>query len=202
MAIQLICEADLVLADSSTFLHFCRERKLRELTAYLASNGRWTLDVQEEVRRLSLLVDRRTRRPKYPGLQDLSRLGWPPAPALELSAHQLLEASRIRKEWESDTRHPKADRGEIATVLIAESLGQKLVIIDDGRGCALAETRAKPVPHRQTSHMAAEMVAAGALDEKAGKRIFVAVYKGLTERHFTNALTRYKEEFSRRSAGT
>lgn len=178
--------------DAGPFFRFCEANKLPALAKYVGSAGQWVVDVANEIelRGSSPLAHLRT----HPGLQNLHRLGFPADQrGATLSPEIAAGVATIRSAWSVQGDHPRKHRGEIATVLHAQSLGRELVLVDDGDGLRLARLRG--VPALSTTNLVAEMVVAGKLAEADGKLIFLSVRRRtpLSEKNWDSALARYRK---------
>lgn len=151
-----------VLFDSSAIITFLEAEEIVRLSAYVGAKGVITLDVEQELLRLS--------QTRFPGLIALQRLGWPAGDALSLPPHLLQEAEDIRRVELPPGAPADKDRGEVATALMAQHLGNAVAVIEDEFGKRICARR--NVPRMSTAQLAAEMVAAGALDEESGFRVF------------------------------
>ncbi len=188
---RLVAGADRVWMDAGPFFRFCEAGQLPALARYVGAAGHWVVDVANEVelRGSSPRPNIRT----HPGLQNLRRLGFPADQrGATLAPEIAAEVAVIRNEWAAGGDHPRKHRGEIATVLHAESLDRELVLVDDGDGLRLAGL--KGVPALSTTHLVVEMVVAGKLAEPSGRQIFLSVQRRvpLTETSWSRALARYR----------
>src|SRR5262249_7996378 len=155
-------DAERVLLDSSVIVNFADAGMLIPLAAYLGQRCAITLDVDREIRRLTA-----TSRPE---LATLDRLRWPPGQPLALPPDLLADAQGLRTLCTPSGAHVAANRGEVATALLAARLSNTVVIMDDALGKRLCQHRG--VPRLSSAQLAAEMVAAGALDAEAGYTVF------------------------------
>lgn len=176
---RLIRDEERILLDAGPFFRFCEGGKLTPFARYLGGRAEITADVAAE-------LDLRASSPKphlrtHPGLQNLSRLAFPGGAPIELEGHHVAEVERIRAQWAEEDEHPKAHRGEISTVIAARENGHRIVVIDDVGGIKLAQLSRLHVV--KTTHVVAEMVVAGELDEDDGRPIFRAVRNDSEDRY-------------------
>lgn len=191
---RLIADADRVWMDAGPFFRFAEARKLNKLARYIGPAGCWVVDVANEIELRGFSPNQNLR--THPALQDLARLGFPRNQrGTSLRPEVNADVDVIRRNWANADDHPKKHRGEIATVLHAEDLGGELVLVDDSEGRRLAD--AKRVPWLGTTHLCAEMVVAGALDEGDGKAIYLSVGTSLTDANWARALGRYRSHMQR-----
>ncbi len=153
-----------VLLDTRPFISFAQGGALLQLARYLGERAAITIDVANELRRNAA--------GRFPALQTLDRLGWPPGDALALPPDLLADAEKLRRLHAPAGAHVDANRGEIATVLLAGRLGDAVVVMDDDLGKRLCRMRS--VPRLSTAQLAAEMVAADGLEREAGYGVFDA----------------------------
>lgn len=168
-----------MLMDSGPFFRFCEAGKLLELAIYIGERAEVTTDVRSELalRGSSPKPHLRT----HPGLQNLARLNFPSRADIQLAPELIAVVETIRSQWAEDHEHPKAHLGEISTVIAAHDLGHRLTVIDDIEGLKLAQLR--KVHTIKTTHVVAEMVAAGKLSEDDGWPIFHTVRSGSKARY-------------------
>lgn len=150
-----------VLLDASPFISFAEGGALIPLARYLEDRAAIALDVDNELRRLAAR--------RFPALQSLDRLAWPPGEPLALPADLLADAEDLRRLNSSPGEHAAANRGEIATALLAGRM-RLPAVVDDQLGKDLCRMRG--VDRLSTAQLAAEMVAASALDEASGFSVF------------------------------
>lgn len=155
-------DAERVLLDASVIVNFADAGMLIPLAGYLGSRAAITLDVDRELRRLA--------GSSRPALATLDRMRWPSGEPLALPPDLLADAEALRKLHAPPEAHEAANRGEISTALLAARLSNTVVVIDDVLGKRLCQHRG--VPRLSSAQLAAEMVAAGALDEEAGYAVF------------------------------
>ena len=158
-----------VLFDSSAIITFVEAGGIVQLRSYIGDKGAITLDVQQELLRLS--------QTKFSGLIALDRLGWPPGDALGLPPHLLQEAEDMRRAQLDPRAHADKDRGEVSTALMTQHLGHAVAVMEDLFGKTICARR--NIPRVSSAHLVAEMVAASALDEDTG----FAVYDMATPPH-------------------
>lgn len=174
-------DAERVLLDTSVFVNFADAGMLIPLASYLGPRAAITLDVERELHRLA-----GTSRPE---LATLHRLRWPAGEALALPPALLADAEALRRLHSPVGAHEAANRGEISTALMASRLPNAVVAMDDGLGKRLCRLRG--VPRISSAQLAAEMVAAGVLDEGAGYEVFeVSTPDGVGRTEFEQALKR------------
>lgn len=154
-------DAPTVLFDTSPLVNLGQTGLLLPVVAYIGARGAVTRDVANE-------IQRNLRR--FPDLRSLTMLRWPPGEPLDLPVHLLADAEGIRKVNAEPGDHPDRNRGEIATALVAHSLGDTLTIMEDRLGKQLCRLRG--VPRLSTAQLVAEMVAAGAVGEAEGFKAF------------------------------
>jgi hypothetical protein len=147
-----------VLFDSSAIITFVQAEEVYRLSTYIGAKGAITLDVEQELLRLSQM--------RFPGLIALERLGWPPGDALTLPPHLLQEAEDIRRVELAPGAHENKDRGEVSTALMTQHLGNAVAVMEDAFGKRICARR--KVPRVSTAQLAAEMVAAEALEIDSG----------------------------------
>lgn len=164
---RLLRDEQSALLDAGPFFRFSDADKLAELAAYLGERAEITADVGVELRR--------GQRTGHPNLGKLADLDFPHGEPIKLNPEQLYDVDLIRKKGMESGAHPTKDRGEISTVVLARERTDQLVVIDDHDGIALA--RANSLDVVQTTHVVAEIVAAGVLTEADGWPIFESVYR-------------------------
>lgn len=170
-----------VLLDTSPFISFAQCGSLIPLARYLGDTAAVALDVALELRRNAA--------GRFPELKTLDKLRWPTGDPLALPPDLLADAESLRRLHARAGAHESENRGEIATVLLAARLGDAIVILDDELGKKLARFRS--LPRLSTAQLAAEMVAAAALDEDSGLAIFdVATPRGVGKSEFSAAVGR------------
>lgn len=173
--------AERVLLDTSAFINFADGGALIQLSGYLGPRAAVALDVDVELRRNA--ADR------FPALKTLGMLGWPQDEPLALPPDLLADAEALRRLHSPAGAHEDANRGEIATALLAGRIGTCVVIMDDALGKELCRTRG--VARLSSAQLAAEMVVAGALDRETGLRVFdAATPRGVGEREFDGAVAK------------
>lgn len=176
--------AERVLLDTSAFINFADGGALFQLSAYLGRRAAVTLDVDVELRRNAA--------GRFPALKTLGMLKWPTGEPLALPPELLADADALRTLHSAPGAHEDANRGEIATALLAGRLGDAIVIMDDELGKRLCRTRG--VPRLSSAQLVAEMVAGGALDDETGARVFDAsTPHGVGRREFENAVERARD---------
>jgi hypothetical protein len=163
-----IARLDEILLDTGPFCRFCEAEALDRLATYLGDRAWITQDVANEVH--------------YRGKKEhgaLRTLQWqkpsfPQHDPIILTGAHAKQAGLIhaRKQRQDDPHY--ADLGEITTVLAAVARGHTAVMIDDRFGRDLARQRRLPL--YSTADLAAEMTAAGTVDEPLGWRIFGSVF--------------------------
>jgi hypothetical protein len=151
-----------VLFDSSAIVNFVEAGEIVRLSAYIGAKGAITLDVEHELLRLS--------QTRFPGLIALQRLGWPPGEALTLPPRLLQEAEDMRRVELGPGAPAAKDRGEVATALMAQHLGDAVAVMEDDFGKRICARR--NIPRMSTAQLAAELVEAGALDADSGFAVF------------------------------
>lgn len=161
--IPAAAHADRVLLDTSALVSFAQAGQLIYLVRYLGERGTVALDVQVEIQRHQLS--------RFPELRVLGNLGWPPGGPVALPVELLADARDLRRLHRKPGEHQDANRGEIATVLIAAKVGA-LAVLDDGLGKKLARFRS--LPFLTTPQLAAEMAAAGEIDADLALQVFSA----------------------------
>jgi hypothetical protein len=176
-------DASRVLLDTSVFVNFAEGGMLIPLSQYLGGRAAIALDVHVELKRLAGT--------RHAELVTLGRLRWPAGSPVELPTYLLADAEDLRKLHAPAGAHERANRGEIATTLLAHRLGA-VAIIDDELGKRLCSFRG--VPRLSTAQLAAEMVAAGALDEESRFAVFDAATPAQVGRaEFQDALARARQ---------
>jgi len=161
--IEAAARFERVLLDTSVLVSFGQAGQLFQLVQYLGERGSVVLDVEVEVRRLAA--------GRFPDLKTLALLRWPPGGSIALPTHLLADARDLQRTRSRPGAEPAENRGEIATVLLAQHQGA-LAILDDRLGRDLARFRG--LPYLTTPQLAAEMVVAGATDEELALRVFAA----------------------------
>lgn len=151
-----------VLFDSSAIITFVQAGEIYRLSTYIGAKGAVTGDVHRELMRKS--------QTNLPDLVALLNLRWPPGEPLALPIPVAQEAIDLQKATLADGDHPNKNLGEFSTALMTEHLGNAVAVIDDGDGKAVC--RARNIARASTAQLAAEMVAAEALDEEAGFGVF------------------------------
>ena len=152
--------AERVLLDTSVIINFAQAGALLELARYLGERGAIVLDVAEELRRNT---------DRFPQLANLAEIGWPHGEPLALPPDLLADAEALQRLHSREGAHEAENRGEIATALLAARL-RAIAVIDDALGKRLCRMRG--VARLSTAQLAAEMVAAGALEDERGFRVF------------------------------
>jgi hypothetical protein len=176
--------AETVLLDTSVIVNFADAGMLIPLAQYLSSRATITLDVDRELRRLA-----GTSRPE---LATLDRLKWPAREPIGLPPALLADADSLRKLHRGQGQHEAANAGEISTTLAARIVPNALVVMDDRLGVELC--RFRKIPRISTAQLAAEMVAAEALDAEAGFAVYdIATPDGVGRAEFAAALARARE---------
>lgn len=151
-----------VLLDTSPFISFAEGGALIPLAQYLGDRAAMVLDVANELRRNAA--------GRFPQLKTLDMLRWPPGDPLSLPPDLLADAEALRRLHSPIGAHEAADRGEIATALVAARVQGAVVVMDDELGKNLCRMRG--IDRLSTAQLAAEMVGAGAFDEDAGYAVF------------------------------
>ena len=179
--------AEKVLLDSSAFFYFCDGGQVINLGRYLGTRAYVTLEVLDELLRNSS---------RYADLQTLERMRWPPEENhLELNTELKRELLDILRALRNPGDHDLQHAGEISTVLMAESLGGELVVLEDRDGKALAAQRG--VPRLSTAMLAAEMVAVEYVSEDEGFGVYdAATPQGIGRPQWALALRRARRELS------
>ncbi len=171
-----------VLLDTSPFISFAEGGALIILAQYLGDRAAIALDVDNELRRLAT--------GRFPALQSLDRLAWPAGEPLALPIDLLADAEDLRRLNSSPGEHEAANRGEIATALLAGRL-RVPAVVDDRLGKDLCRMRG--VDRISTAQLAAEMVAFGSFDEASGFAVFdIATPRQVGRPAFDEAVTRAK----------
>jgi hypothetical protein len=179
--VNLTRDAQRVLLDASVIVNFSDAGMLIPLAGYLGSRAVITLDVDREVRRLA--------GSSRPALATLDRMRWPAGDPVPLPPDLLADAEALRKLHSPAGAHEAANRGEIATALLAARLANSVVVMDDTLGKRLCQHRG--VSRLSSAQLAAEMVAAGALDEDSGYAVFdTATPAGVGRREYHQAVER------------
>ncbi len=174
-------KAEQVLLDTSAFINFADGGSLIQLSGYLGTRAAVTLDVDIELKR--------NAGARFPALKTLGMLRWPHGEPLPLPPELLADAEALRRLHSVAGAHEDANRGEIATAMLAGRLGGAAVIMDDELGKQLC--RLRDVPRLSSAQLAAEMVAAGALEDEVGLRVFeVATPEGVGRQEFDVAVER------------
>ena len=167
-----------VVLDAGPFFRFGSAGYLLDMVAYLGTKAAISREVEKELLR-------NARSDEYAFLRALQYVR-PPVDVIDLSpksAEELLDRSRAARK---PGDHPDAHKGEISAVLLADEVGEALVVCDDPLGKRLSKR--KIVPRLSTPQLAAEMVAAGKLSHEAGIAVFVASAGGADPQHFNNAV--------------
>jgi hypothetical protein len=154
--------AENILLDTSVIVNFADAGMLIPLAQYLGPKAAITLDVDRELRRLA-----GTSRPT---LATLDRMSWPAREPLALPPPLLADADALRKLHRAARAHEAENAGEISTTLMATTIPSVVVIMDDELGVNLCRFRG--LSRLSSAQLAAEMVAAGALDEESGLKVF------------------------------
>jgi hypothetical protein len=182
--IPVASRAERVLLDTSAFINFADGGALFQLAAYLGSQAAVTLDVDIELRRSAA--------GRFPALKTLGMLKWPPGEPLALPPDLLSDANALRRLHSTPGAHEAANRGEIATALLAGRLANTVVIMDDDLGKRLCRTRG--VPRLSSAQLAAEMVAAAFLDDETALKVFDAsTPHGVGRSEFDKAVERARD---------
>jgi hypothetical protein len=152
-----------VVFDSSGIITFVESGEIYRLSIYIGLKGAVTADVHRELMRKS--------QTGIPDLVALLNLGWPSGEPLVLPTGRIQEELRdVQKATLMEGDHPEKNLGEFSTALMTQLLGDAVSIIDDREGKSFC--RARNIPRMSTGQLAAEMVAADALDEESGFRVF------------------------------
>lgn len=159
--IALARDAPRVLFDTSPLVNLGQTGLLFQVVGYVGARGAITRDVANEIQR---------NLQRFPDLRSLAMLRWPPGEPLDLPVRLLADAEGIRKVNAEPGDHPDRNRGEIATALLAHSLGDTLTVMEDRLGKQLCKLRG--VPRLSTAQLVAEMVAADAVGEVEGFAAF------------------------------
>jgi hypothetical protein len=179
--------AERVLLDTSAFINFSDGGAVIQLSAYLGTRAAVTLDVDIELRRNAA--------GRFPALKTLGMLKWPPGEPLALPPDLLSDADALRRLHSTPGAHEAANRGEIATALLAGRLGGAVVIMDDDLGKRLCRTRG--ISRLSSAQLVAEMVAASALDDETGLKVFeVSTPRGVGRPEFDEAVERARESLA------
>lgn len=177
-----------VLFDSSAIITFVEAGEIVRLTAYVGAKGAITRDVERELLRLS--------QTRFPGLIALDRLGWPPGERLTLPPHLLQEAEDMRRVELPPGAPADKDRGEVATALMTQHLGNAVAVMEDDFGKRICARR--NIPRISTALLAAELAAAGALDVECGFTVFdLATPPHIGKSEYESALERARLELSK-----
>ena len=154
--------ADRVLLDSSSFFLFAAAGQLIYLAGYLGKRACITLEVEAELVRNAV---------RYKDLRTLDRMHWPAEEnPLALPPARLEELFDILRGIQEPGDHKLKHAGEISTVLMAQHLGGKLIVLEDLDGKQLAKKR--HIPRISTAILAAEMVAMGYLTDELGFKVY------------------------------
>ena len=178
----LIADHEVVLADTGPFCRLAEagEDHLDVAAKYLRRNLQVVKDVERELRR-------RAATSKHARLNRLKLIEVPAREAITITDGRLLadieEIIEGRRRHKSS--HPDEDRGEVATALVAASLGLP-VLMDDGFGKSLAAARGVQV--FTTQDLAVELAAMRQLGAKRAYGIYRLVYSGATEAGFRRAV--------------
>lgn len=150
-----------MLLDASPIFRFAGAgvKALIALGKYLGETAGITGEVQYEIERNA---------ERLTALQNLPRIGWPVPPPLSLPSSRIQEMLDLKKAHPGS--HPDSDLGEISTVLMAQEIEASRVIMDDAFGRKLA--RFRHIENCSTAKLAAEMVAAEAINEELGFTVF------------------------------
>ncbi|MDX6690513.1 MAG: hypothetical protein QOG15_1970 [Solirubrobacteraceae bacterium] len=182
--IPIAGRAERVLLDTSVFINFADGGALFQLSAYLADRATVALDVDVELRRNAA--------GRFPALKTLGMLKWPPGEPLALPPDQLADAEALRRLHSAPGAHEDANRGEIATALLAGRIEGVIVVMDDMLGKQLCRTRG--VARLSSAQLSAEMVVVGALDAETGLRVFdVATPARVGKPEFDVAIARARD---------
>ena len=146
--IPVAARAEQVLLDTSAFINFADGGALFQLAGYLGQRAVVALDVDIELRRNAAS--------RFPALKTLALLQWPGGEPLALPPELLGDAASLRRLHSKPGAHEDANRGEIATALLAGRTPGAVVIMDDKLGKQLCRTRA--VPRLSSAQLAAEMI--------------------------------------------
>ncbi|MFN8152165.1 MAG: hypothetical protein U0R24_13710 [Solirubrobacterales bacterium] len=178
-------DADFVLLDASPFWRCAEAGQLLYLARYLDKKAHITLEVDDELKHGAT---------RYPDLKTLDLMRWPPEKnKLSLPAPQQQELLDIIRTLQEDGDHPLKHAGEVSTVLMAQELGGKLILLDDGDGKQLA--RRREVPRLSTAMLAAEMAVTEAVPEEEAFKLYGLVTPdGVGEAEWTQALERARAE--------
>ncbi len=154
--------ATTVLLDTSALISFAEAGALIPLAQYLGDRAAIVLDVANELRRNAA--------GRFPQLKTLDMLRWPPGETRSLPPDLLADAEALRRLHSPVGAHEAANRGEIATALLAGRLQDAVVVMDDELGKRLCRMRG--VDRLSTAQLTAEMVAAGTFDKASGFAVF------------------------------
>lgn len=167
-----------VLLDTSVFINFAEGGALIPLSAYLGDRAAVALDVHVEIHRNAV--------GRFPALKTLAMLKWPHGEPLPLPPDLLTDATDLRRLHTSSGAHTEANRGEIATALLAGRIDDVVVVMDDNLGKKLCRLRS--LARISSAQLAVEMVAVGVLDEQTGWLVFdVSTPSGVGRPDFAKA---------------
>lgn len=173
------------MLDTSAFINFANGGALIQLAAYLGNRAAIALDVDRELQRNAA--------GRFPALKTLGMLKWPPGEPLPLTPKLLADAEALLRLNSAAGAHEDANRGEIATALLAGQLEGVLVIMDDHLGKQLCRERG--IPRLSSAQLCAEMVAAEELDDDTGLRVFdAATPEGVGLAEFGEAVRRARAD--------
>lgn len=121
--------------DTSPLSAFARVGRLDVVEARFGDEARWTVEVQDEIRRG---VDR------HPHLADLLRAEWLGEPVRLTEPTDLVEIERVRWALGGTDARPERHRGEAATIVAARRL-DAVAVLDERDARRLAAARGIPI---------------------------------------------------------
>lgn len=166
-----IADQPVLLADTGPFCRFSEasDAHVDALVDYMGDTLQITQDVSIEIQRLA--------KQRFPRLNRLSWKGFPASDPITITDKRLLD--QIENIIDGRRRHSPGhfmeDRGEVATILVAKSMGCP-VLIDERWGKETFAVR-KDVATFSTEDLAVEMAAAGALSPNDAYEVFRRVYQ-------------------------
>ncbi|MGH9111687.1 MAG: hypothetical protein ACRDZN_05225 [Acidimicrobiales bacterium] len=121
--------------DTSPLSAFARVGRLEVLEARFGDTARWTIEVQDEIRRGV---------PAHPHLTDVPGAEWLGEPIRLTDPTDLTEIERVRWALGGIDARPERHRGEAATIVVAQQL-EAVAVLDERDARRLAAARGIPL---------------------------------------------------------
>ena len=182
-----IADVEVILADTGPFCRLAAagETHFDVAIEYVRESVQIVMDVQRELRR-------RSAKPEHSRLNRLKLLGVPERQTITITEGAML--ARIEDIIEGRRRHkaghPDEDRGEVATALVAASMGVP-TLMDDGWGKNFAINEGVQV--FTTQDLAVELAATNALGARFAWGIYRIVYDDATREDFDSRVETFRQ---------